>query len=431
MKSRRLRRFIIPLSLIVALAIAMPLAGCMGVAEPAPAEPAPAEPVVREPIKVGAPLPITGAMAGDGVGYFQGISFAIDEINAKGGLLGRPLELIVFDTKDLAPERLMTAADQLVGSDKVDSAHGGWSGWGGDIKAFGKYDVPFFQYDESESSRDVMISDPAYSNVWMLGDIEKPFGIEIFELMERLETEGDYTYPNHKVALISADDAWGTKVKSGIMEQALESGWEVAIDEVVPYGTLEWGAILSKVRAAEPAWIEVEIVSPPDIIAFFRQFMEEPTNSLINFGYSMVPPEFIQTIGTEGDGIIGATINGGMPLPVPPAEAQDWLDSFQQKYGNPPQAGSPNVYCGVMIWAEAVEAVGDVTDYDAINAYIGSHAFEPIPGLGIYEFDDEQKLPISDSSPVPHFQVQDGKLTTIWYGGPYRDYEFQTPSWIE
>jgi len=425
MKRRSLLRLLLGFGLVMVLAISIPLmSGCTS---PTAAP----EPTPGETIKVGAPLPITGPMAGDGVGYYQGISMAVDEINTGGGLLGRPIELVVFDTKDLAPETLMQAADRLVGSDKVDSAHGGWSGWGGDVKAFGKYDIPYFQYDESKSSRDVMVSDPKYSNVWMLGDTEKPWGIEVFDLMERLELEGKYEYPNHKVALISADDAWGTEVKSGIKERAEEKGWEVVVDEEVPYGTVEWGAILTKVRAAEPAWIEVEIVSPPDVIAFYRQFAENPTNTLINFGYSMVPPEFIKIMGEEGNGILGATINGGMPLPVPPPKAQGWLDSFELKYGNPPQAGSPNVYCGVMIWAEAVEAVGNVTDYDAINEYIATHSFEPIPGLGIYDFDEENKLPISEDSPIPHFQVQNGELTTIWYGGPYLDYDFQVPPWIK
>jgi ABC-type branched-subunit amino acid transport system substrate-binding protein len=431
MKNKGLLRLLVPISLVVALAIALPLAGC------APAAPSEVAPPEVKPIKVGAPLPMTGPMAADGTGYYQGISFAVDEINARGGLLGRPLELILFDTIDMAPERLVLAADKLVGTDKVDSAHGGWSGWGGDVEAFGKYDIPYFMYDESESSRDVMISNPAYNNVWMLGDIEKPWGVEVFDLMERLETEGKYTYPNHKIALISADDSWGLKVKSGIKDRALERGWEVVEEEVVPYGTREWGAILTKIRAEKPAWVEVEIVSPPDVITFFRQFMEEPTNTLINFGYSMVPPAFIQIMGEEANGIIGATINGGMPLPVAPtAESQDWVDRFTYKYGNPPMAGSPNVYCGVMIWAEAVEAVGDVTAYDAINEYIRTHSFEPIPGIGIYKFDEEQKLPISATSPIPHFQVQNGVLTTIWYGGPYRDYlgnlyDFQTPPWIK
>ena len=82
-----------------------------------------------EPIKVGAPLCLSGPYAGDGLGYFRGIEMAIDELNKGGGLFGRPLEIVKFDTQDFAPERVMQAADQLVGREKVVAIHAGWAGW--------------------------------------------------------------------------------------------------------------------------------------------------------------------------------------------------------------------------------------------------------------------------------------------------------------
>jgi hypothetical protein len=89
----------------------------------------------KEPIKIGIPLALTGDFAPIGVDSRAGVQFAVDKINGDGGLLGRPVEIVLFDIKDLAPERLMAAADKLIGQDKVDTVHAGWAGWGQDIKA--------------------------------------------------------------------------------------------------------------------------------------------------------------------------------------------------------------------------------------------------------------------------------------------------------
>ena len=50
-----------------------------------------------EPIKVGTPLCLTGPYAADGVGYYRGVEMAVNDINAAGGLLGKPLEIVKFD----------------------------------------------------------------------------------------------------------------------------------------------------------------------------------------------------------------------------------------------------------------------------------------------------------------------------------------------
>ncbi len=432
MKRKSLLRRVIPISLVVALAIGVPLmSGCLPGAPAAP-------PTGVQPIKIGAPLPLTGWYAGDGRGYYQGLTYAVDEVNAKGGLLGRPIEVILYDTKDIAPETLRLAADQLVGVDKVEMASGGWSGWGGDVYAFGKYDIPYFMYDGSETALQAII-EPGNNNVFQGSDNEYTSGVGVWEMMSWLEKEGKYQYPNNKVALISSDDYWGTGVIEGIRDLAEKAGWEVPVYEVVPYGTVEWGTILAKVQSAEPAWLHIEIVSAPEVISFYNQFtaLDPIPQTLLSYGYSMSPPDLLETMGAEADGIIGMS-GGYFPFPPATAEAAEWLDSFVYKFGNPPAGGAPWMYNSFMMWAEAVRQVGDPAEHDAIVSWLENNTFQAMPGFRTLDFNERHVTPHSKVQLV-EVQVQGGKRYTLYhdvFGDPYVDYQgnsydFMTPWWIE
>ena len=379
-----------------------------------------------EPIKIGVPLSFTGPYAADGLGYFRGIKMAVDEINDQGGLLGRRVEMVKFDTQDLAPERVMQAADQLVGRENVASVHGGWAGWGQDVRAYGKYEVPFFMWDASLNSVSVIRQDPKkYSNVFQLVDTERPLSRDMFKVMAKLPV----SYQNKKMAVVNADDSWGIESAKGMIEIAEERGWEVVLHETVPYGTREWGPILTKIKSHNPAIIYVEIISTPDLITFFRQFMKSPTHSVINFGYGLSLPDFIENIGTDGDGLLGETT--GLPYPkAPTPQAQEWMNRFEKKFGANPAAGSFAVYTGVMMWAEAVRSVGEVRDYQAINDYLLNTPYESIAGRTL-KFDEDHKIS-TKSWPLSHLQIQEGRLVTIYHGSdnPYKDYEFLTPPWM-
>lgn len=451
MEKKGLLRLVVPISLVIALGIGAPLmSGCLGkpaVAPPevppevAPPEAPPVEappeapPAEVVPIKVGAPLPMTGWYAGDGRGYFQGITSAVDELNAQGGLLGRPIEMILYDTKDIAPETLRLASDQLVAVDGVDMANGGWSGWGGDIYAFGKYDIPYFCYDGAESSLQA-IMEPGNNNCFQGSDNEYNSGVDAWEFMVNLP----YEYPNNKVALISSDDYWGTGVIEGIRDLAEANGWEVAVYEVVPYGTVEWGTILAKIQAAEPAWLHIEIVSAPEVVSFYNQFtaLDDIPQTLLCYGYSLGPPDVMQTMGTDADGIVGWA-GGYFGFPPATPETAEWLDRFMYKFGNPPSAGAPWMYNSTMMWAEAVRQVGDPTEYDAIVDWIENNKFQAMPGFRTLNLSVENRhvTPHAEFAGV-YVQVQGGEFYTLYhnvYGDPYVDYEgnsydFQIPWWI-
>ena len=237
-------------------------------------------------------------------------------------------------------------------------------------------------------------------------------------------------YPNKKIATISADDSWGMETSRGMKEIAEKNGWKVVVAETVPYGTREWRPILTKIRKAKPAIIYVEIVSSPDLVTFFNQFKKNPTPSLIHLGYGVSLPDFLPNIGKGGNGVMGLTT--GLPGPAAPTPtSQAWVDRFTKKYGSEPGAGSFAVYSGVMMWAQAVKAVGDVKDYNAINAYLAENKFTSLTGRKVW-FDKDHKISTLSCWPLSHLQIQDGRLITVYHGqDKYLDYEFMTPEWMK
>ena len=74
--------------------------------------------VAAEPIKIGYLSPLTGESAAFGIAEVNMAKIALEEINAAGGVLGRPLEFVVYDTK-CRNEDAINAVRRMVDSDKV------------------------------------------------------------------------------------------------------------------------------------------------------------------------------------------------------------------------------------------------------------------------------------------------------------------------
>ena len=79
----------------------------------------PAEEVKEvKPIKIGALFPLTGASTHEGIDERRGVELAVDEINAAGGIGGRPLE-VIFEDSESRPDAGVDAAHKLIDVDKV------------------------------------------------------------------------------------------------------------------------------------------------------------------------------------------------------------------------------------------------------------------------------------------------------------------------
>ena len=193
---------------------------------------------IAETIKIGVPLAMTGAYAGSGDNYWKGITMAVDEINDGGGLLGKQVEIVRFDSQEFAPETVMQGANYLCGEKTVSSVHAGWAGWGQDVRAYGKFEVPFFCDDGAEPAVNVYKSNPEqYSNIYFLTDTGKDQGKSIFTMLKSLP----YDYPNKKVVIINTDDTWG--MKSGIHWKRISKKWGGVSPCTRPFPTVSMNGV--------------------------------------------------------------------------------------------------------------------------------------------------------------------------------------------
>ena len=95
------------------------LAGVVLAALPVPAD-------AQTPIKIGASMSVTGTYAKPGSYQKEGYDVCIDELNAKGGLLGRKVELVIYDDQS-QPATAVKLYEKLITEDKVDAVMGPYS----------------------------------------------------------------------------------------------------------------------------------------------------------------------------------------------------------------------------------------------------------------------------------------------------------------
>lgn len=379
----------------------------------------------KAPIKIGAPIPVTGWYAADGLNMKDGTTMAIEEINAAGGLLGRKLELDVFDIEDMVPEKVIAAADTLVMRDKVSVSVSGYAGVGADVEAFGKYPPVFLHGDGSIESVKLVRENPQYSHVFQLSGIERDWGTMLFNMLEKLP----FKYPNKKLAALAVEFEWDQNVVKAAKERAKQKGWEIVVDETFPYGVREWTPYLTKLRDANPAIVIWSDADVSDAKSFVDQFIANPSNSVVDIGWVLGLPQYAEIATPSQDGVFGWS--GVAPLPN--AEGKAWEARFEKRFGRKPGNIAASTYDGVMLWANAVKAVKSADDHDAIARYIEKNPYKGIVGTYDYtQTNDHSTKADAQSLPVHEYQLQGGQPVEISLGlDKIPGTKVITPPWLK
>lgn len=373
-------------------------------------------------IKVGAPIPVTGPYSSDGQAMEKGMRLALEELNAKGGVLGNQLKLFVFDIGDLTPDKLQAAAANLVEKQEVDVLINGYGGMGPDIPAFCPFDVPYIHNDATSNVvelRDRM----KCSNIFMGSDLDVNYGKATFRQLLSL----DHKFPSKRLAVVHGPYDWELNNTAGAKEVAKSEGWNVVLSEEVPYDTKQWSGIISKLRKADPAIIYFELLDPAAVTTFIDQFRENPAkNALLYAGYTVSVPAFGEIVKLgKAEGVLGMTLSAHRPN----ARGAAFVKKWTKKYGEePPFSIAAQIYDEVMLWAAAVEKVGSVRDFKAIADAIRSSDYEGVTGT--FQFTSNHYVPTNNGT-IPTHLLQAGSDKTLQIMiGDKKTADFTTPPWM-
>src|ERR671936_883763 len=362
------------------------------------------------PIRIGASLSLTGTYAKLGKNQHEGYQLCQKDLNARGGLLGRKVEFVVYDDQSLPPTGVRLY-EKLITEDRVDAV-------------MGPYSSPITEAvaNVTEKYKKVMVSPlAATTSIFRKGRkyifmVISPAEVYLEGLIDMAAKRGLKT-----VAVVNEDTLFSKAAASGAVELAKKQGLQIVFTEAYPKGNTDFSALLTKVKAVNPDVIAAATYFD-DAVALTRQMRElnvSPKMYGVTVGGDL--PEFYDTLKQNAEYIYGAT-QWEHTLPYP--GNQEFFETYKKEFGHEPSYHSTAGYAGCLIYAEGVKRANSL-DADRVRDQLLK--LEMRTAFGDYKVDQ-------DGFQVAHkmvtFQWQKQKKVIVWpddlaQGKPL----FPTPPW--
>ena len=398
-----------------------------------------------DPIPVGQAAPLTDFAAADGVEFKNGLTLACEEINALGGILGRPLEPYFEDTKQMGDATNVQAVQRLIDRNSVHAVINGYNiGSGAAIQdVIADSGIIYVHYDTAISHNNLIKSDPdRYFGSFQGDPAEYWYGPGFLKFLKTLEENGQYKRTNNKMAVILSAGVYAANIANAIKEKAADYGWEISLFETVTVPISEWGPTLAKIREDPPAVIAVTHFLPADLAQFMVQFVPNPTQSLVYMQYGPSIPAFRDIAKEAANGVLYATVVGDLQDEIGTAFEKRYKAKFGENAGH--NSGA-QPYDGAYLWAIAAALAGGTgePDNEAQNRKVADRMraliYRGVTGTTRFIPDEQTAYTYptqtNDSSlGMPHqfLQIQDyTKGGGLIAPAPYNTTEFKLPPWIK
>jgi branched-chain amino acid transport system substrate-binding protein len=417
--------------------VAAALLGCQpGASSPASSDASPtgSGAASGDPIKLGLLAPLTGEVAADGEEQVRGAQIAVDEINADGGVLGRPLELVVGDAVNQQSDAV-TSAIQRISADP--DVHMFFTGYASndffETETLGRMGYPYLVAGNPAATKALFEANPdALATVWNLAPSFDVYGPGFVAWLEAIIEAGDFTPVNRSYYLVNSDNSYSNDIANSMVAALDGAGWTKVGEDITPDAPInDWRAIISKIQTAAPDLIVNTDYKVANEATFMDQFLQSPTNALVYLEYGPSVPEFLELTGDKSTGVSYALAGG----PVDSLErTQHIREQFQEQYGVETGLYGIYLYEEVYLLADAITEVGDPTDRAAIAAALGETDKEI--AMGQLRFDPATHLGVNagpsgtDGQPFQIYQIWDGEYVEV---APeiYATGSFQLPPWFE
>jgi branched-chain amino acid transport system substrate-binding protein len=332
-----------------------------------------------DPIKIGFGLALTGGLSANGKPALLAVQIWKDDVNKKGGFLGRPVELVYYDDQT-NPATVPGIYTKLLDVDKVDLVI---SGYGTNLIAplmpiamerkltimgmFGLANNEKYQY-------------PNYFQIQPAGpepQTSMPNGF--FELAAR------QTPKPQTVALVGADAEYPQNAMVGARELVKKFGFKTVYDRNYPPSTVDYTPIVRAIKATNADIVFVASY-PPDSVGMLRAAHEVGLQPKI-FGGGMVGLQFtsvMQSLGPSLNGIVNYDFWAPEPTMLAMPGIKEFLKEYQaraEKAGVDPLGYylPPYSYALVQVLGQAIEATKSL-DQQKLADHIRATEFSTLIG---------------------------------------------------
>jgi branched-chain amino acid transport system substrate-binding protein len=362
-----------------------------------------------EPLKIGMATTLSGAIALFGVANQNGAQLAVDELNANGGVLGRPVELIVRDDQ-ARPEEGVSQARDLILTEEVDMLLGPVSS--GVALAInevtGERGVPFIVHTSNTDA--LMIEE---FNEYMVSVVPNT-GMEARAQGVDL-ADSEYT----QWATIAPDYEFGQNQTRSFVETIQENNDQVEIiqQQFPELGETDFQPFITSILGANPEAVYSPLFAS-DLVTFTRQAADLGFFDQVYFT-ALYETDALSELGDEFD-LSGIRAYSRCPFTIDTPQMTDFVERYNEEHGRVPSDWACMAYDAVKLWAQVVEENGSedpeefvaaVEDFEftslrgetyirgvdhqaAVASYIGELVLDE--ELGFYVYDNLQEVPAED-----------------------------------
>ncbi|MBX9826079.1 MAG: amino acid ABC transporter substrate-binding protein [Xanthobacteraceae bacterium] len=369
------------------------------------------------PIRIGVGLALTGAGAAPSKVIQTSLEIWRDDVNAKGGILGRPVQLVILDDQS-TPANVPNIYTKLITVDKVDLLLGPYG------TNFVAPALPTIIQNKKMTISFTAIGindkfkyDKYFSMVSVGPQGVNAFSIGFFDLAAKQNPKPQ------TVAILAADAEFAQSSAQGAREEIKKHGFKLVYDQSYPPSTTDFAPVMRAVQAANPDIVYIGAY-PPDNVGIIRAANEIGLSPKM-FGGAMigmlVTPIKVQ-LGPIANGLIVGENFAAAAAPKIP-DSSDFLKRYSAKAsaaGIDPLgfAWGPFAYAAGQTLAQAITETKSL-DHDTLAAHMKKASFKTVVGDFSFAADGEWSkarqvwTQVQNAQPNNLDQFREGKAQPI------------------
>jgi branched-chain amino acid transport system substrate-binding protein len=345
-------------------------------------------------IKIGAIQPISGDISAFGTQSRDAINLAVEEINANGGVLGKPLKAIVEDDEG-NPEKSLTALTKLATQDNVVGIIGALTS---------KCSLAINA--EAQKRKLVMIS-PSSTNekVTDAGDfIFRSCFIDPFQGTVNAKFAFDSLKAKKAAVMFDNSNDYSKGLKDTFIAKFKELGGEVVAEEAYGKDDKDFNAQLTKIKGYEP-----DVLFIPDYYNKVALIAKQARNQGITA--TMLGGDGWEAIAKNaGDEIVGSYYSNHYTPGADDQEVAKFVEAYKAKYNVEPNALAALAYDATYILADAI-ARADSIDSAKIRDEVAKTDKKFVTGQIKY---DEKRNPVKSAVMIKLEKDDSGALKEVY-----------------